>query len=218
MWHTFKSDAVIYFGRQSHKRGHKKIQPAKTPILSGFSTFIRQNSGKRFCRVKRHFSFVIGLELFHNLLTNHTIWCITIVMYDSDYASRYGYARKSQGRKRIILQAAFEIARKTGAENINLPTMHWNTMKIRSIPIWSGHTEAQYWQHRRKRHERMYRRCRHIGWQAKRGATNGRNPEIALALLPKMRRQNKNADTGTYSLGGFSFILPEVQIYLRNSF
>ena len=100
----------------------------------------------------------------------------------------------------------------------SLPTMHWNTMKIRSIPIWSGHTEAQYWQHRRKRHERMYRRCRHIGWQAKRGATNGRNPEIALALLPKMRRQNKNADTGTYSLGGFSFILPEVQIYLRNSF
>ena len=35
---------------------------------------------------------------------------------------------------------------------------------------------------------------------------------------PKMRRKNKNADTGTYSLGEFSFILPEVQIYLRNSF
>lgn len=63
----------IFFVRSSHKRGHKKIQPAKTPILSGFSTFIRQNSGKRFCRVKRHFSFVIGLELFHNLLTNRTI-------------------------------------------------------------------------------------------------------------------------------------------------
>lgn len=30
---------------------------------------------------------------------------------------------------------------------------------------WSGHTEAQSWQRRRKWHERMCRRCRHIGRQ-----------------------------------------------------
>ena len=31
-------------------------------------------------------------------------------------------------------------------------------------------------------------------------------------------RQNKNADTDPYGIGGFSAILPEVQIHLRNSF
>jgi len=39
-----------------------------------------------------------------------------------------------------------------------------------------------------------------------------------LALLPKMRRQNENADTTTHGVRGFSSILPEVQIYLRDSF
>ena len=42
--------------------------------------------------------------------------------------------------------------------------------------------------------------------------------KIALALLPKMRRQNKNADTDPYGIGGFSAILPKVQIHLRDSF
>ena len=33
-----------------------------------------------------------------------------------------------------------------------------------------------------------------------------------------MRRQNKDTDTATYSVGGFSAILPEVQIYLCDPF
>ena len=37
-------------------------------------------------------------------------------------------------------------------------------------------------------------------------------------MLPKMRRQNKDTDPATYSVGGFSAILPEVQIYLRDPF
>ena len=33
-----------------------------------------------------------------------------------------------------------------------------------------------------------------------------------------MRWQNKDTDTATYGAGGFSSILPEVQIHLRDSF
>ena len=39
-----------------------------------------------------------------------------------------------------------------------------------------------------------------------------------MALLPKMRRQNKNADTTAYGAGGFSAVLSEVQIYLCDPF
>ena len=39
-----------------------------------------------------------------------------------------------------------------------------------------------------------------------------------MALLPKMRRQNKNADTVTYGIRGFPAILSKVQIHLRDSF
>jgi len=39
-----------------------------------------------------------------------------------------------------------------------------------------------------------------------------------MALLPQMRRQNKNAATATYGVGGFPAILPKVQIHLRDSF
>ena len=37
-----------------------------------------------------------------------------------------------------------------------------------------------------------------------------------MADLPQMRRKNTNADTRTYGIGGFSSILPEVQVYLRD--
>lgn len=35
-----------------------------------------------------------------------------------------------------------------------------------------------------------------------------------MAPLPKMRRQNENTDTAAYGAGGFSSILPKVQIHL----
>lgn len=38
-----------------------------------------------------------------------------------------------------------------------------------------------------------------------------------LALLSKMRWQNTDTDTATYGVRGFSTILSEIQIYLRNS-
>lgn len=42
-------------------------------------------------------------------------------------------------------------------------------------------------------------------------------PENRLALLSQMRRQNKDADPAAYSSGGFSAVLPKVQIHLRDS-
>lgn len=42
-------------------------------------------------------------------------------------------------------------------------------------------------------------------------------PENRLALLPQMRRQNKDADPAAYSSGGFSAVLPKVQIQLCDS-
>ena len=52
------------------------------------------------------------------------------------------------------------------------------------------------------------------------GDINDGNSEIkiGLALLSKMRRQNKNTDTTMHGIRGFSLVLPEVQIYLRDSF
>ena len=49
---------------------------------------------------------------------------------------------------------------------------------------------------------------------------NDGNPAIktGLASLPKMRRQNKDADTGAHGVGGLPFILPEVQIRLCDPF
>ena len=43
-----------------------------------------------------------------------------------------------------------------------------------------------------------------------------RRKQNRLASLPEMRRQNKDADTSTYGIGGFSSILSEVQIHLRD--
>ena len=37
-----------------------------------------------------------------------------------------------------------------------------------------------------------------------------------MAPLPRMRRKNTNAGTVTHGVGGFSAILSEVQIYLRD--
>lgn len=42
-------------------------------------------------------------------------------------------------------------------------------------------------------------------------------PENRLALLSQMRRQNKDADPAAYSSGGFSAVLPKVQIQLCDS-
>lgn len=42
--------------------------------------------------------------------------------------------------------------------------------------------------------------------------------EIGLASLSEMRQQDKNTDTATYGAGGFSSILPEVQIHLCDPF
>ena len=42
--------------------------------------------------------------------------------------------------------------------------------------------------------------------------------EIGVALLPKLRRKDENADTTPYGAGGLSAVLPKVQIYLRDSF
>ena len=39
-----------------------------------------------------------------------------------------------------------------------------------------------------------------------------------LALLSQVRQQNKDADTAAHGVGGFSPLLPEVQIHLHNSF
>ena len=36
--------------------------------------------------------------------------------------------------------------------------------------------------------------------------------------MSQMWRQNKNADTVTYGVGGFSSILPKMQIYMRDPF
>lgn len=41
--------------------------------------------------------------------------------------------------------------------------------------------------------------------------------ENRLALLPKMRWQDANTDTGAYGVGGFSTILSKMQIRLCNS-
>ena len=37
-------------------------------------------------------------------------------------------------------------------------------------------------------------------------------------MLPQMRQQNTNAGTAGHGLGGFSAILSEVQIYMRDPF
>ena len=51
------------------------------------------------------------------------------------------------------------------------------------------------------------------------GINDGKSAnKIRLALLPQMRRQDKNADTLTYGAGGFSPVLPKVQIYLCDPF
>ena len=42
-------------------------------------------------------------------------------------------------------------------------------------------------------------------------------PENRLALLSQMRQQNKDADPAAYSSGGFSAVLPNVQIQLCDS-
>lgn len=39
-----------------------------------------------------------------------------------------------------------------------------------------------------------------------------------MALLPQMRWQDENTDTITYGVGGFSTVLPEVQVHLCDSF
>ena len=39
-----------------------------------------------------------------------------------------------------------------------------------------------------------------------------------MAPLPEMRRQDENADTAAYGIGGLSSLLPEVQIRLRDPF
>ena len=56
-----------------------------------------------------------------------------------------------------------------------------------------------------------------ISWTGSvRCGINGRNPaiKIRLALLPEMRRQNKDTDTTAHGIRGFSSVLPKVQIYL----
>ena len=57
---------------------------------------------------------------------------------------------------------------------------------------------------------------RHILTGSVRCGINGRNPaiKIRLALLPEMRRQNKDTDTTAHGIRGFSSVLPKVQIYL----
>lgn len=42
--------------------------------------------------------------------------------------------------------------------------------------------------------------------------------KITWLRCPQMRRENTNAGTVAHGVGGFSAILPEVQIYLRDIF
>lgn len=39
-----------------------------------------------------------------------------------------------------------------------------------------------------------------------------------MDFLPQMRRENTNADTRTHGIGGFSSVLSEVQIHMRDIF
>ena len=51
------------------------------------------------------------------------------------------------------------------------------------------------------------------------GETNGRKDERGgrLASLPALRRQNADAGSAAHGAGGFSAVLPKVQIHLRDS-
>ena len=59
-----------------------------------------------------------------------------------------------------------------------------------------------------------------VRWSAsKRVSSDGkRKRQGQLAVLPQMRRQNTNSDTDAHGVGGFPSVLPQVQIFLCDSF
>ena len=108
---------------------------------------------------------------------------------------------KAKVTKEMIVDAAFAIAREAGVENINARTVS-KRLHCSTQPVMYHFATMEELKRTVYAKADLY----HSEYL------------MNMKKLPKMRRQNKNADTGTYSLGGFSFILPEVQIYLRNSF